>query len=58
MLTDCEPVPMIRVDDGTLQVGALVTDGVIAQLKLTVPLNPPINVSARLKPAVWPAVIV
>lgn len=57
-VTDCEPVPLIGIDDGTLQVGVGITDGVIAQLKWTVPVNVPTGVRARLKLAVWPAVIV
>jgi len=57
-LTDCGPVPLIWTDAGKLQVGPFVTVGVIAQLKLSVPLSPPEDVRLRLKLAVWPAVIV
>jgi hypothetical protein len=45
-------------DAGTVQTGAGVTAGVIVQLRLTVPLNDPAGVTARLKDAICPAVIV
>jgi hypothetical protein len=43
---------------GTEQTGAGVTAGMIAQLRLTVPINDPEGVTARLKDAVCPAEIV
>ena len=43
---------------GTLQTGAGVTTGVTAQVRLTVPLNDPLGVIARLKDAICPAVTV
>ena len=52
-------VPSVTLtDDGTVHNGAGVTAGVIAQLRLTVPLNDPAGVTARSKDAVCPAVIV
>jgi hypothetical protein len=45
-------------DDGTVHKGSGVTAGVIAQLRLTVPLNDPAGVTARSKDAVCPAAIV
>jgi hypothetical protein len=57
-------VPSVTLtDDGTVHNGAGVngagvTAGVIAQLRLTVPLNDPAGVTARLKDAVCPAAIV
>ena len=56
--TVCGPVPVICTEDGTLQVGAGVTVGVMAQLKFTVPVNDPVGVMARLKLAVCPALTV
>lgn len=40
-----------------MQTGAGVTAGVIVQLSLTIPLNDPAGVTARLKDAVCPAVM-
>jgi hypothetical protein len=52
-------VPWVTLTEaGTVQIGAGVTAGVIAQLRLTVPLNDPAGVTARLKDAVCPAVMV
>jgi hypothetical protein len=56
--TVCVPLPVIGTEDGTLQVGAGVAVGVIAQVKFTGPVNPPAGASARLKLAVCPALTV
>ena len=47
--TVCAAVPVICTEEGILQVGAGVAAGVIAQPKLTVPVNPPVPAKARLK---------
>jgi hypothetical protein len=57
-LTDWVPGPLTCTEAGALQVGGGVTDGVMAQLKLTVPVNAPDGVTSRLKFAVCPALIV
>jgi hypothetical protein len=52
-------VPWVTLTEaGTVQTGAGVTAGVIAQVRLTVPLNDPDGVIARLKEAVCPAAMV
>jgi hypothetical protein len=43
---------------GTVQTGAGMTAGVIAQLRFTVPLNDPDGVTARLKDAICPVEMV
>jgi hypothetical protein len=51
--------PWVTVTDaGTEQAGPVVTEGVIAQVRLTVPLNDPAGVTERLKDAVCPAAMV
>ena len=45
-------------DAGTAQTGAGMTEGVTAQVRLTVPLNDPAGVTARSKDAVCPAAMV
>jgi hypothetical protein len=55
-VTVCAAVPVICPEEGILHVGAGVATGVIAQLRLTVPVNPPVPAKARLKLAVCPAV--
>ena len=58
-VTDCVPLPLIWTEElDRPQVGAGVTAGVMAQLRFTVPVNPPSGANARLKLAVWPAVMV
>lgn len=58
-ITVCVPLPLICTEElDRLQVGAGVTAGVMAQVKLTVPVNEPVGASARLKVAVCPAVMV
>ena len=57
-VTVCVPVPLICTEEGTLQVGAGVAAGVIAQLRLTVPVKDPVPAKARLKLAVSPALMV
>lgn len=55
-VTVCVPVPLICTELlESVQVGAGVTTGVIAQLRFTVPVNDPIDAKARLKLAVCPA---
>lgn len=54
----CLPVPLICTEEGTLQVGAGVAAGLIAQVRFTVPLNVPVGVKAKLKFAVCPALMV
>jgi hypothetical protein len=52
-------VPGVTLTDaGTVQIGSDVTAGAIVQLKLTVPANDPVGVTARSKDAVCPGVIV
>ena len=52
-------VPTVTLTEaGTVQTGAGMTTGVIAQLRLTIPLNDPAGVTVRLKDAVCPAVMV
>lgn len=51
-------LPFTGTEDGSLQVGAGVTTGVMLQLKLTVPENDPTAVNDRPKSAVCPALIV
>lgn len=58
-VTDCVPLPLIGTEElDRLQIGAGVTAGVIAQVRLTVPVNDPVGASTRLKLAVCPALIV
>jgi hypothetical protein len=58
-VTDCAAAPLICTDEfDKVHVGPAVTDGVIAQLKFTVPLNLPDPAKLRLKLAVWPALTV
>ena len=49
---------MTFTEAGTVQTGAGVTAGVTVQPRLTIPLNDPAGVTARLKDAVCPAVMV
>jgi hypothetical protein len=52
-------VPWVTLTEaGTLQTGAGATVDVIEQLRLTVPLNNPAGVTARLKDAACPAATV
>lgn len=53
-VTVCVPVPLIWTEEGTVQVGAGVAAGVIAQLKFTVPVKDPVPAKARVKLAVCP----
>jgi hypothetical protein len=58
-VTDCAVVPLICSDElDKLQVGPRVIAGVLAQLRLTVPLNVPDPAKLRLKLAVCPALTV
>jgi hypothetical protein len=58
-VTDCAAVPLICSDElDKLQVGPRVAAGVMAQLRLTVPLNVPDPAKLRLKLAVCPALTV
>jgi hypothetical protein len=58
-VTDCVPLPLIGTEElDNVHVGAGVTDGVIAQLKLTVPVNAPVPANANEKLAVCPALMV
>ena len=51
--------PRVRLTDaGTLQLGAGVTTGFMAQIRDTVPLNDPAGVKVKLKVAVLPALMV
>jgi len=53
------PLPVICTEEfDKLQVGAGVTDGVMAQLRLTVPVNPPDGVTSKLNFALCPALMV
>jgi hypothetical protein len=56
-VTVCVPVPVICTEEGTLQVGAGVAAGAIAQLRLTVPVKDPLPAKAKLKLAVCPALM-
>ena len=56
-VTVCVPVPVICTEEGTLHVGAGVAAGVIAQLRLTVPVKDPLPAKAKLKLAVCPALM-
>ena len=57
-LIDCVAEPLICAEAGALQAGAGLTDGVMAQLKTTVPVNAPEGARSRLKSALWPAATV
>jgi hypothetical protein len=58
-VTDCVALPLICTDElDSVHVGAGVTAGVIAQLRLTVPANDPVPAMAKLNLAVCPALIV
>jgi len=57
-LTDCEAELPTCIDDGTLQVGARETAGVIAQVKFTVPVKELDGESSRTKLASCPAATV
>ena len=58
-VTVCVPLPLICTDElDRLQVGAGVAAGVTVQLRLTVPVNDPIDENAKLKLAVCPALMV
>jgi hypothetical protein len=59
-ITDCiAPTPICTGEPGKVQVGgAVVTTGVIAQLKLTVPENKLLEASVSVKLAVCPALMV
>lgn len=58
-VTDSVPLPLIFTEElDNVQVGAGVTDGVIAQLKLTVPVNDSVPANANEKFAVCPTLIV
>jgi hypothetical protein len=56
--TGCAPLPLICTELGKVQVGAGVTTGVMAQLRLTVPLKDADAMTTRLKLALCPALIV
>jgi hypothetical protein len=56
-VTICVPVPLICTEEGTLQVGAGVAAGVIAQTRPTVPVKDPVPAKAKLKLAVCPALM-
>ena len=58
-VTGCDPLPLRFMDElDRPQVGAGVAAGVIAQVRLAVPLNDPAGASIRLKVAVCPALTV
>ena len=58
-MTVCVPLPVrLTVGLDKLQVGAGVAAGVIAQLRLTVPVNDPIDAKDSVKLAACPALIV
>lgn len=58
-VTDCVPLPLICTEElDKAQVGAGVTDGVIEQLRFTVPVNDSIPAKANEKLAVCPGLIV
>lgn len=54
-VTDAGELPLKLTELGMLQVGASLGDGVIAQVKFTVPLKAPVGVRVRLNVAVFPA---
>jgi hypothetical protein len=57
-VTDCVPLPLICTDElERLQVGAGLTTGVMAQLRLTVPVKAPDGVTTKLNVAFCPALI-
>ena len=58
-VTDCDPLPLTCTDGlEKVQVGGLVATGVTAQLKFTVPENDPLDASAKVKVALFPAATV
>jgi hypothetical protein len=56
--TGCAPPPLICTELGKVQVGAVVTIGVMAQVRLTVPVRDADGVTTRLKLALCPALMV
>lgn len=58
-VTDCTAPPLICTEElDREQIGVEVTAGMMAQSRFTVPVNDPDDVSARLKLAVCPALMV
>ena len=60
-VVDCADAPVIVIEAGTLHVaGSLAAAGVIAQLRLTLPVNPPdgVKVTVEVFPVVAPGVTV